>query len=159
MPKSFERARPRLLVICKSRQSRNDLVTLLTGYGYYVDYVESRAAGIKNFREHKQAIVIIDVPALPQFPERMFKLFSIYKRNPVILIAAQKTEENSIYQYMQQGVYDIVQLPLKPVYQHYVLRRLVEHSAMREKNEFLRNIATLLLLGIPVLSLALILLL
>jgi len=159
MSKKYERTRPRLLVICKNQQARNDLVTLLTGYGYYVDYVDSRAAGVLNYRAHKQAIIIMDVPALPQYPERMFKLFSMYRRNPVILIAAQINEEAAVYPYMQQGVYDIVQLPLKPGYQHYILRRLVEHSSLMAQNEFMKYMLSLGLLGIPVCVAALILLL
>ncbi|MFP4416725.1 MAG: hypothetical protein ACOC4C_03095 [Fibrobacterota bacterium] len=144
MVRNFQKNRPRLLIISKNSEVRHDLVTLLTGYGYYVDYVDNREDGIHNYREHKHHIVIMDVASLPSDPERMFSLFQAYKKNPVILVAAHKQQEYMVYPYMQQGVYDIVQLPLKIHYLRFILRRLVEHSRMEAKNEFMRSFLKLL---------------
>jgi len=150
MSRSFEKNRPRLLVVCRNPAVRNDLVTLLTGYGYYVDYESSRQAGIESFQEHKQPIVILDVPALTPSPARVFRLFRVYRRNPVLLIAASKEEEARIYPYMRSGVYDIVQLPLRTEYLQFILRRLMEHSRLMNQNEFFGYVLAIIIAFAPV---------
>ncbi len=149
MVRNFQKNRPRLLVISKNKEVRHNLVTLLTGYGYYVDYVDNRDDGIQNYREHKHHIVIMDVDSLPEDPDSMFTLFKAYSKNPVILAAANKEEEENVYPYMQRGVYDIVQIPLKMNYLHFILRRLVEHSRLESKNEFMQSFLKLLILIAP----------
>jgi DNA-binding response OmpR family regulator len=148
--RAFDRTRRRLLVICRDHKVRADLVTLLTGYGYFVDYVEDRQEGIKKFMQHKPAVVIIDVPALPRFPESIFREFQVYSRNPIILIAAHKDEERKIYPYLDEGAYDIIELPLKAGYLHFRLRRLVAHSEMQAVSEFRRLLVSALLFGLPI---------
>jgi DNA-binding response OmpR family regulator len=148
--KRFNRSRPRLLVICGDHAVRSDLVTLLTGYGYFVDYVGSRDEGIRKFTQHKHAVVIIDVPALPRFPERMFRVFRVYSRNPIILVAAHRGEERIVYPYLDEGAYDILELPLQADYLHFRLRRLVAHGELEAVGEFRRLLNAALLFGLPV---------
>ncbi len=140
---------PRLLVISRNPKVRDDLVTLLTGYGYYVDYVQDRSEGISRFRQYKQSIVIVDVPALPRFPQRMFRIFRVYRRNPIVLIAAYQDELERAYSYMQHGVYDVVQLPLNIEYVDIVLSRLVKHNKLVAQNEFMRILILLTVFVIP----------
>ena len=59
-----EANRDRVLVISNRGEVRNELVTLLSGYGYFVEYCATRREGIRKFRSHKQSIVILDVNAL-----------------------------------------------------------------------------------------------
>ena len=54
--------RHRVLIISRSLDLRNELVTLLSGYGYFVEFCQSRMEGTRKFRAHKQSIVILDVP-------------------------------------------------------------------------------------------------
>jgi DNA-binding NtrC family response regulator len=136
--RTYHKNRPRLLIICKDSHVRNDLVVLLTGSGYFVDYVETRIEGLRKFRQHKHAVIFMDVPSLPRFPNRLFKLFRVYKRNPIVLILAQVSEEKKVYPYLSWDIYDIVSLPLNADYQHHTLKRLVEHSAKTSRLEFLQ---------------------
>lgn len=140
---------PRLLVISRNPKVRDDLVTLLTGYGYYVDYVQDRSEGIARFRQHKQTIVIVDVPALPRFPQRMFRMFRVYRRNPIVLIAAYEDEQERAYSYLKHGVYDVIQLPLNIDYVDIVLSRLVKYNKLTAQNEFMRLLILLTVFVIP----------
>jgi len=92
-----ERNRSRLLIISRDRTVRNDMIMLLSGCGYFVDYVETRAEGIAKYRNFKHAVVILDVHALPRSPQRLLKLFQMYKKNPIILIVAEKNDEERLY--------------------------------------------------------------
>ena len=65
--------RHRVLVISKSSRLRSELVTLLSGYGYFVEECQDRLAGMKKFRAYKQSIIIIDVPSLRRFSRRIFQ--------------------------------------------------------------------------------------
>jgi two-component system response regulator ResD len=145
-----ERNRPRLLIISKDPQVRSDLVVLLSGCGYYVDYVEDRAEGIAKFKNFKHAVVIFDVHALPSSPHRLLKLFSMYKKNPILLIVAQKEEESRLYPYMQLGIFDIVTLPFHVDYLYFVLKRLIQHSRLTAQNEFVRLLLFTILFTLPI---------
>ncbi|MDD5676172.1 MAG: hypothetical protein PHC61_18515 [Chitinivibrionales bacterium] len=142
--------RPRLLIISKEPLLRNDLIILLSGCGYFVDFVETRSEGIVKFRHFKHAVVIMDVHALPKYPQRMLRLFRVYKKNPIILIAAHGDEAERVYPFMRLGIFDVVALPLQVDHLYYVLRRLVDHSRLMAHNEFVRMYLVLVLITMPV---------
>jgi len=146
----LDKARTRLLVISRDAKVCSDLVILLTGYGYFVDYVQNREDGIERFRQHKHAVVIMDVPALPQFPEEVFRAFYVYRRNPIILIAAHRHEQERMVPYLDKGVFDIIELPLKIEFLHFRLRRLVAHSELQSRKEFLQTLVAMGLILLPV---------
>jgi DNA-binding NtrC family response regulator len=147
--KVFERTRTRLLVIAKDVKVRENLVTLLTGYGYYVDYMEDREQGLNSFIKYRQAVVIIDLPSLPPDPEEMMSLFIMHKKNPIIIVAAEPKDEKHVLQYLKNGVYDVLYLPLTVNYVEVVLKRLVTHSELLSRNEFIQTLGTLTLLVVP----------
>jgi DNA-binding response OmpR family regulator len=142
--------RPRLLVISKDNQVRNDLVILLSGCGYFVDYVVNRSEGIGKFRSFKHAVVIMDVHALPRFPKRMLRLFRVYKKNPIILIVARSDEANQVYPFMRLGIFDVITLPFQADHLYIVLKRLIEHSRLVAQHEFIRRFISVLLITLPV---------
>jgi DNA-binding response OmpR family regulator len=148
--KKFNRNRTRLLVICQNEALSNELVTLLTGYGYYVDYVTTRKEGIIKFGQHKQAIVIIDAASLPRFPNHLFQTFKYYTINPKIMIAATREEEEKIYPYLDKGVFDIIQVPLRFEYIDFNLSRLVAYDRVSARFSFLKFLIQLLLFAAPI---------
>jgi two-component system response regulator ResD len=145
-----ERNMPRLLIISKDPLVRNDMIMLLSGCGYFVDYVENRSEGIAKFRSFKHAVVILDVHALPRSPQRLLKLFKMYKKNPIILIVAEKNDEPRLYPYMQLGIFDIVTLPFHVDYLYFILRRLIEHSRLTAFNEFARLMLLMTFITLPI---------
>ncbi len=134
--RKFEKNRTRLLIICSDQALTNDLVTLLTGYGYYVDYVATRKEGIIKYKQYKQAILIIEAALLPKYPRNLFRIFRFYSSNPKILIAARPEEEQKIYPFLNDGVYDIIQLPLREEYLDFNIRRLVSYDNLTARYEF-----------------------
>jgi two-component system response regulator ResD len=145
-----ERNRSRLLIISKDPAVRNDMVMLLSGCGYFVDYVESRSEGLARYRNFKHAVVILDVHALPRSPQRLLNLFQMYKKNPIILIVAEKNDEARLYPYMQLGIFDIVQLPFNVDYLYFVLKRLMEHSRLTASSEFSKLFLLMIFLTLPI---------
>jgi two-component system response regulator ResD len=150
-----ERNRSRLLIISKDPLVRNDMIMLLSGCGYFVDYVETRSEGIAKFRNFKHAVVILDIHALPRSPQRLLGLFRMYKKNPIILIVAEKENESRLYPYMQLGIFDIVTLPFHVDYLYFVLRRLIDHSRLTASNEFARLLLLMIFLTLPIWLIAL----
>lgn len=145
-----ERNRSRLLIISRDRAVRNDMIMLLSGCGYFVDYVETRTEGIAKYRNFKHAVVILDVHALPRSPQRLLKLFQMYKKNPIILIVAEKNDEERLYPYMQMGIFDIVTLPFHVDYLYFVLRRLIDHSKLTASNEFAKLLLLMIIVTLPI---------
>jgi DNA-binding response OmpR family regulator len=148
--RKFNKNRTRLLVICKDDILTNDFITLLTGYGYYVDYVRTLKEGVDKFKQHKQAIVILDATFLPEIPTQTFQVFRFYSVNAKILIAATKEEEQKIYPYLDNGVYDIIQVPLRYEYLDFNLRRLVDYDMVSSRYEYLKFLMQLVLLSSPI---------
>jgi DNA-binding response OmpR family regulator len=147
--RKFEKNRTRLLIICSDQNLTNDLVTLLTGYGYYVDYVATRKEGIIKYKQYKQAIVIFDAASLPKYPKHLFRVFKFYSSNPKILIAARPEEEKYIYPFLNNGVYDIIQLPLRFDYLDFNIRRLVSYDNLMARHEFLTMVLKLVAFSSP----------
>ena len=131
--------RQRVLVISRCAETRNALVTLLSGYGYFVEFCGNRREGVRKFRDHKQGIVILDVPALRFSPERMFKFIRLVCKNTIVLIAAQKQEERNAFQRLHLGAYDILQLPLKTEFLKLTLSRALDHHRIMLQNSFIKN--------------------
>ncbi len=129
----------RVLIIGNRRDVRNELVTLLSGYGYFVDYCGSRLEGLKRFRAHKQAIVILDVPILKKFPRRMIQFFQKVQKNTIVLISAHKDEEMEAFDCLRYGAYDILNLPLKTEFLKLTLSRAQSHHKLILENVFVKN--------------------
>jgi DNA-binding response OmpR family regulator len=147
--KTFDKNRTRLLVICQDQQLTNNLVTLLTSYGYYVDYCFTRKEGILKFKQYKQAIVIFEAALLPKYPGHLFRIFKIYSNNPKILIAAREDQESKIYPYLNNAVYDIIQVPLRFEYLDFCIRRLIAYDNLMARHEFLVVLSRLIAYSSP----------
>jgi DNA-binding response OmpR family regulator len=147
--RNFEKNRTRLLIVCQNQKLSNDLIALLTGYGYYVDYASTRKEGILKFKQYKQAIVIFEAALLPKFPRHLFRIFRIYTNNPKILIVARHQEEQKIYPYLNNDVYDIIQVPLRFEYLDFSIRRLVAFDTLSARHEFLIMLMKLVAFSSP----------
>jgi DNA-binding NtrC family response regulator len=142
--------RHRVLVMSRSQELRNELVTLLSGYGYFVEFCRTRMEGVREFRAHKQSIVILDVPVLRSFPHRLFRFIRMVRRNTIVLIAANRREEAEAVQRLDLGAYDILHLPLKTDFLKLTLARALEHHKLMLENLFVKNVLFFGLLMLPV---------
>jgi DNA-binding NtrC family response regulator len=131
--------RRRVLVISKNERLRNELVTLITGYGYLVEDCQDRLEGIQLFRAYKQSIIIIDIPSLRRFSRRMFSLIKMIQRNAIVLVAAYKPEGKTAFEHLKLGAYDVLNLPLKTESLIHTLNRAKSHHLMLIENMFIKN--------------------
>lgn len=142
-------SRHRVLVISRSRNLRNELVTLLSGYGYFVEFCQSRMEGVRKFRAHKQSIVILDLPVLRTVPQRLFRYIRTIRKNAIVLIAANRKEEAEAVQRLDLGAYDILHLPLQTDFLKLTLARAMEHHRLMVENIFVKNVIFFGLLIMP----------
>ena len=136
----FDKNRPRLLIIFRKSEVRDELVTLLTACGYYVDYVETSKQGLKEFQLRRHSIVLFDINSLGVNPVEVLSRFRYYKRRPILLAVAEREEEKLVYPLFAQGLYDIVTLPLRTEYVDIVLRRIVYLNRMTARYEFVHTL-------------------
>lgn len=148
--RKFDKNRTRLLIICARKLITNKLVTLFTSYGYFVDYVTTRKDGVQKFRQHKQGVIIIDADLLPRYPKHLFNLFSTNLNKPKILIAAKPEQHLELYPYLNNGVYDIIQVPLNFENLDFILHRLVAHDTLAARYEFLYLLVKLSIVSLPI---------
>lgn len=142
--------RHRVLVISGSMETRNEMVTLLSGYGYYVEYSHSRMEGIRKFRSHKPPILVLDIPVLRVFPKRLFRLIQKVRKNTIILIAAHKREEAQAFEHLKLGAYDVLNLPLRTDFLKLTLSRALAHHRLLLENIFVKNAMLFSLLMLPI---------
>lgn len=142
--------RQRVLVISRSIDLRNELVTLLSGYGYFVEYAHSRMEGVRKFRAHKQPIIILDVPILRTFPQRLFSFIQQVRKNTIVLIAANKKEETEAFDRLSLGAYDLLNLPLKTDFLKLTLSRAIAQHRLNLENIFIKNLIFFSLLMLPI---------
>lgn len=147
--RKFDKNRTRLLLICKDPDINIKLVTLLTGYGYYVDYVTTRQEGILKFRQHKQGVIIFDASLLPRYPKHLFRLFRTSLSNPKILITARPEQQQKVYPYLNECVYDFIQVPLNFENLDFILHRLVAYDTLTSQYEFLYLLIKLSIISFP----------
>jgi len=131
--------RHRVLVISRNIEVSNELVTLLSGYGYFVEYCRDRIEGMRKFRAHKQPIVILDINSLRTFPKRMFRFIQTVRKNTIVLIAANKNEEVEAFERIAYGAYDVLHLPLKTDFLKLTLKRAMDHHRLTLENIFVKN--------------------
>jgi DNA-binding NtrC family response regulator len=147
--------RHRVLVVSGNTEVSNELVTLLSGYGYFVESSRNRIEGVRKFRAHKQPIVILDLPILRIMPARLINLIHRIRRNTIVLIAANKKEEAEAFDKLGHGgVYDILDLPLKTDSLKSTLNRALEHHRLTLENIFVKNVLFFGLLMSPIWLLA-----
>ncbi len=142
--------RQRVLVMSGNSDTRHELVTLLSGYGYFVEESQNRVEGVKKFRAHKQPIVILDLPMLRFFPRRLLQFFQKVRKNTIVLIAAHKREEDDAFQYLKMGAYDLLYLPLKTDSLKMTLSRALNYHQVLLNNIFINNAIYFGLLALPI---------
>ena len=142
--------RQRVLVMSRSSEMRHELVTLLSGYGYFVEESRNRVEGVRKFRAHKQPIVILDMPMLRLFPRRLIRFFQKVRKNTIVLVAAQKREEDQAYQYLRLGAYDLLNLPLKTDSLKLTLNRALAYHQVMLDNVFAKSVIFFGMLLLPI---------
>ncbi|MEO6096588.1 MAG: hypothetical protein ABIW76_13120 [Fibrobacteria bacterium] len=142
--------RHRVLVISSNNDVSNELVTLLSGYGYFVEYCQNRIEGMRKFRAHKQPIVIVDSNVLRLFPKRLFGFIRRVRKNTIVLIAAGKKDESDAVENLALGAYDLLHLPLKTDLLRVTLNRAIAHHRLTLENLFVKNFVFFGLLMMPV---------
>ncbi len=142
--------RQRILVVSQSPEVRNELVTLLSGYGYFVELAANRLDAARNFRNHKQHIVIFDVPSLRTFPKRLFGFIQTIRKNTIVLIAAHQREEAEAFRHLRLGAYDILNLPLSTDFLRHTMNRAMSYHKTLLENLFVKNAVFFSLLMAPI---------
>src|SRR3989338_9216788 len=142
--------RQRVLVVSGRDELRNELITLLSGYGYFVEFCRNRLEAARKFRAHKQHLVILDMAALRFFPKRLFEFFRRIRRHSIMLIAADKEQEHDALRHLPLGAYDVLSLPLKTDSLRQTLHRALEHHRLLLENLFVKNLVFFGLLLLPV---------
>lgn len=141
--------RQRVLVVSRNSDIRNELVTLLSGYGYFVEYCQGRMEGMRKFRAHKQPIIILDLGSMRMYPLRMFQFIKRIRKNTIVLIAASKKEESEAFDRLALGAYDVLSMPFKTESLKLTLNRALEHHRVMLENIFVKNVMFFTLLMAP----------
>jgi DNA-binding response OmpR family regulator len=116
-----------------------ELNSILSGYGYFVEHCRTRLEGVKKFRSHKQSLVILDIEAVQGFPERLFRFFRLVRENSIVLVAADARGQSQASRYLLWGAHDVLHLPLDRDVLNFTLSRTSAYHRSLVRSTFLKN--------------------
>jgi DNA-binding NtrC family response regulator len=146
-------SRERCLILCKDQVNRSNITSLIANFGYRTDCMSVRKEAIRSFIANKHSLIMIDGCFLPAFPHRMIELFKIAHRNPAVIILSEDYADVTPYAFLNEGVFDIVKLPLRTEELAFAVRRTTEQSKLITKNHFYKDLIINIGLAIPILML------
>jgi DNA-binding response OmpR family regulator len=117
-----------------------DLSSVLSGYGYFVEHCRTRLEGVRKFRQHRPALVIVDMDAVSGLPERFFRFFRLVREHSIVLVAADKQQESLAARYLLWGAQDVLRLPLRHNDLNFTLSRTSVYHRKMVRSSFLRNL-------------------
>jgi DNA-binding response OmpR family regulator len=117
-----------------------ELSGILSGYGYFVDHSRNRLEGIRKFRSHKQALVILDIEAIQGFPERLFRFFRLVRENSILLVAADGKHQGRASRFLIWGADDVLTLPLNRDAINFTLGRTSAYHRSLVRSTFYKNL-------------------
>jgi DNA-binding response OmpR family regulator len=117
----------------------DELNSILSGYGYFVEHCRTRLEGVGKFRSHKQSLVILDIEAIQGFPERLFRFFRLVRENSIVIIAADSRRHSQASRYLLWGAHDVLHLPLDRDVLNFTLSRTSAYHRSLVRSTFLKN--------------------
>jgi DNA-binding NtrC family response regulator len=138
--------RPRLLIISPDDSYQKDLVAILTGFGFYIDYQSSLKEAMRSFKTHRHALVFIDEELFPPSVERLFHLFRKIQKRCVIIVLNTGAVTS---RYLNAGAYDVINKTQDLHSQMAQFNRVVVNHHMMVRNNLLQFTLLLFALGLP----------
>ena len=117
-----------------------ELSSILSGYGYFVEHCRTRLEGVRKFRSHKQSLVILDIEAVQGLPERLFRFFRLVRENSIVLVAADGRRQTQASRYLLWGAHDVLHLPLDRDALNFTLSRTSAYHRSLVRSTFLKNV-------------------
>ncbi len=134
--KYLNESRPRLLLISDDNIYQKNLITLITGYSFYVDYFDGLRDSIRKFRNFRHGVVLIDEDKLPRNVERFLKSFHRVQHRCLLVILSNDLNKKT--RYMNAGAYDVISKTLNVADNSSEIKRLVSSYQMIVKHNLLK---------------------
>lgn len=141
--------RPRLLVISQEDSFQNELVTLMTGYGFYVDYLSTLKDGLRKFKSFRHVIIMLQADELEQNIEKAFRLFNKVQKNVKIVILTNNLEMSP--RFLNAGAFDVISKDQSVAESSAQLSRLVMTYRSMVRYNWMKFTLVLMALAVPVL--------
>ena len=141
--------RPRLLLICSDTEVKNQLVTLISGYDYWVDAFEDLPSGYSSFKAYRHQVVMIDEAYLGKGGDQTVDLFKKIQRYCVVLGLVPAYRPNRVEQLMKSKLYDVVETPVFPEHLHHKIRRVVQFHKIVVLFNYFRFLILFMMLVVP----------
>ncbi len=149
----FLKQRTRVLVICADPQVRSTLVALLTGFEFYVDYVDNIALALAKFKAYRHPVVLLDETLIDGSPRRLVDLFRLVQNDCLIMVIAKQGGNHEHLFSIDQGLFDVLELPIEAKSLQFRIRRLLSHHQVTSSLNFMRIMALVVVLFLPLLVL------
>jgi len=147
----FLKQRTRVLVICSDPQVQNTLVSLLTGFEFYVDYANNVSDALTRFKAYRHPVILLDETLVEVSAQRLVDLFRLVQRDCLVMAIAQPGQSHELLHRIDEGLFDIVELPIQSRDLQFRVRRLLKHHQITSSLNFMRVMALGVLLLLPLL--------
>ncbi len=129
----------RALIVGRTALGR-ELREILNGYGYFVEYGGTRQEGLRLFRAHRHALVILGVDTITGFPERLFRFFHLIHDKAIVLVACDRQSDAMAARYVVWGADDVLRLPIQRESLNLMLTRASTYHRDMVRDTFRRQL-------------------
>jgi DNA-binding NtrC family response regulator len=148
------RPRRRLLLLTADAGLRTQLQAILSGMGFWVDYESELGLALDRFKHYRHPVVFVDERCLPRNSARLFAAFYGIQQNGVVVTLVEPHNKDSVFTYLADGAWDIIELPLHPEEVVTKVQRMVRHYKLIGSHNFLQYLVLFFALLVPLVLLA-----
>ncbi|NLB64079.1 MAG: hypothetical protein GX801_08240 [Fibrobacter sp.] len=124
--KRLLKPRKRLLLILKESPQREQLMAILSGMGFWIDYETDMKTALEKFKHYRHPVVFVDEEELPKKSARLFSLFYKIQQNVAVVCMVKPERRGLVYTYLAHGAWDVITIPLRTKEVVPKVRRLLE---------------------------------
>ena len=147
--RQFLKQRTRVLVICADPEVQNTLVSLLSGFEFYVDYVDNVSDALVRFKAYRHPVILLDETLVETSAQRLLDLFRLVQRDCLVMAVVPPGGTQQLLQRVSVGLFDTVELPIDSADLQFRIRRLLKHHELTSSLNFMKVMGIALGLLLP----------
>lgn len=145
----FLKQRIRVLVVCVDPVVQNLMVSLLTGFEFYVDYVDNMNDALARFKAYRHPVVLLDQSLNKPSVRRLPGFLHMVQRDCLVVAIAQPGKGLEIMRRRDVNYFDIVELPVHSYDLQFRIRRLLKHHEAMSSLNFLQMLGLAVIQLVP----------
>ena len=144
--------RRKAIILSKTKEIENDICMILSSHGYSPDFVSTYDDAVEKVIYYKPPLFIADIELLPEFPNKIMKLFQKARKTPAFLIIDKQKSVEKLNRYIE-FTDDVLRIPFAEDNIYYKIKKAVHNNEIMQDNQYYLGMLLMLKLIAPILLL------